>query len=145
MPRASNRRIGATSSIYRFIYRISRGHVGSSMGKANILLMKTTGRDTGKTHTTPLIYIHDGPNFAVVAANAGSDQDPSWWLNLKARPGAEFQAGPRRFRASAEEASPEDRERLWPAFVAAYSGYDSYASKTNRHIPVVLLKDVTPL
>ncbi len=39
----------------------------------------------------------------------------------------------------AEEAGPEEKERLWPRLVAMYSGYESYRYRTDREIPVILL------
>ncbi len=42
----------------------------------------------------------------------------------------------------AETATPDQRDRLWPQFVAVYKGYDSYQRKTEREIPIVLLKAV---
>jgi deazaflavin-dependent oxidoreductase (nitroreductase family) len=92
-----------------------------------------------------LIYIKDGADFVVVASNGGSERDPAWWLNLKTKPEAEVQAGTQRFEARATQAAAEDRERLWPLLVAVYGGYDGYQAKTSRRIPLVVLKDVTPL
>ncbi len=40
---------------------------------------------------------------------------------------------------TASEATPELRERLWPAFTAIYPAYDKYVEKTSRHIPIVIL------
>jgi len=35
-----------------------------------------------------LFYLEDGPNFVVVASNAGDNADPQWWKNLQATPDA---------------------------------------------------------
>ncbi len=42
----------------------------------------------------------------------------------------------------AEEAGPEEKERLWPGLVEMYGGYESYRRRTDREIPVVLLRPV---
>jgi F420H(2)-dependent quinone reductase len=137
--------IAGGAGVHRFLYRISGGRLGSSMGKAKVLLLTTTGRRTGKPHTTPLIYVKDGADFAIVASNGGSDEDAAWWLNLKVSPTAEFQARRQRFRTVAMEASAEEHERLWPSLIEVYPRFSGHPAKTRRPIPVVLLKNVTLL
>ena len=43
---------------------------------------------------------------------------------------------------SARTASPEEREALWPKLVAHYPDYASYATWTERIIPVVILEPI---
>jgi hypothetical protein len=40
----------------------------------------------------------------------------------------------------ARVAAPEERARLWPMVVAAYSGYAHYQRRTEREIPLVILE-----
>jgi hypothetical protein len=40
----------------------------------------------------------------------------------------------------AEQASPEDKARLWPEMTKVYATYDEYQKKTSRQIPLVILK-----
>ena len=40
----------------------------------------------------------------------------------------------------AREANDEERARLWPKLVAMYGSYENYQKKTERKIPVVLLR-----
>jgi hypothetical protein len=42
----------------------------------------------------------------------------------------------------AEVAGPDEKARLWNRLVAMYRDYDSYQSRTERDIPVVILKSV---
>lgn len=51
---------------------------------ADLLFLTTTGRKSGKTRTTPLLYLRDRGRWIVVASNAGADWEPGWWLNLQA-------------------------------------------------------------
>jgi hypothetical protein len=46
-------------AIHVFIYRFSRGAVGSQMVGLQIFLLTTTGRKTGKKRTTPLGSFQD--------------------------------------------------------------------------------------
>ena len=102
-------------------------------------MLTTTGRKSGEERTVPLLYIRDGESFVVVASNGGTATHPAWWSNLRANPGATLEVGRRRLRVRAEEAGPEEKERLWPRRVEMYGGYESYRRRTDREIPVVLL------
>ncbi|MEZ0241093.1 MAG: nitroreductase/quinone reductase family protein, partial [Chloroflexota bacterium] len=53
------------------------------------LHLRTVGRRSGAARRTPLYYVEDGDNLAIVTSNAGRDREPAWWLNLQAGPNAE--------------------------------------------------------
>ena len=50
------------------------------------LLLTTTGRRSGQTRTTPLIYGRDGDRYVVVASRGGAPAHPAWYENLTAQP-----------------------------------------------------------
>ncbi len=129
--------------LHRFVYRASGGRVGQRFfapkGLA-ALLLTTIGHRSGQPRSTPLFYLEDGARLVVVASNLGSDQDPAWWRNLQANPGADALLGTRRRRVRAREATPSERAAFWPRFVAAYPGYAGYERRTSRPIPVVVLE-----
>jgi len=108
-----------------------------------VLLITTTGRKSGKPRTIPLLYLPEGDNLVVVASNGGTSGDPAWWLNLKDDPAANVEVGGRKLRVWAEEAEGEERRRLWERAVRMYGAYEQYQEKTDRRIPVVLLRPVT--
>jgi len=122
------------------LYKASGGKMGGSMKGAPILLLTTTGRKTGKPRTNPLLYLNDGDDLVIVASVGGAPQHPVWFLNLQANPEVEVQIGNGKEMRRAREATPEERERLWPQLVAMYAGYAQYQQKTTRTIPVVLLE-----
>lgn len=47
-----------------------------------------------------------------------------------------------RFAVRARVAGPEERAELWPLVTEQWPDYDSYQAKTEREIPVVVLKRV---
>lgn len=134
--------ISLMSKTHTFWYRTTGGSLGARMRGADVLLLTTTGRTSGKARTTPLIYIEDGADVILVASNGGDDRDPGWWRNLKAHSEATIQIKRERRRVRAERASAEEKARLWPKLVAQYSDYDVYTTRTAREIPVVILKPV---
>jgi deazaflavin-dependent oxidoreductase (nitroreductase family) len=99
---------------HSFVYRATGGKVAGRMFKSPVLLLNTTGRKSGAERTTPLLYLQDGEDIAIVASNGGARQHPAWYLNLRANPEATVEIGDRKLRVRAEQASPEEKERLWP-------------------------------
>ena len=128
------------SQAHNVLYRASGGRFGSRLLGMPVLLLTTTGRRSGKSRTTPLLYVRDGAALAVVASNGGSDYVPAWWLNLRSNPQAEVEIGRARTGVTARKASPAEHARLWLQFTSGYPGHAKYATRTSREIPVVILE-----
>jgi proline iminopeptidase len=124
-------------------YRETGGKVGHTWRKGStILLLTTTGRTTGKKSTVPLIYVQDGPRYAIVASKGGAPEHPGWYKNLEKTPEVELQVEDEVFRARARNAQGEERARLWKLANAMWPDYDQYQTRTTREIPVVVLERV---
>ena len=126
--------------IHRRLYRLSGGVLGGRLGGNPMLLLTTTGSKTGKSRTTPLLYLQDGENMVVVASSGGGPRHPAWWFNIDANASATAQVGKETKRVQAETASEEERSRLWPLLLEAHAGYQDYEDETERTIPVVILR-----
>ena len=136
--------ISLMSKIHVFWYRMLGGAgLTGNFGRGPILLLTTTGRKSGEPRTTPLIYGRDGDNVVVIASNNGADADPGWWKNLKSNSDATIQIKRETRRVRAEQATPEEKARLWPEMTTVYPGYDDYVKRTSREIPLVILKPAT--
>jgi proline iminopeptidase len=107
---------------------------------STILLLTTTGRNSGKESTTPLIFGLDGGNPVIVASKGGAPEHPGWYRNLSKTPEVSVQIKGEKFRARARDAQGEERERLWRAMNEIWPHYDEYQTKTDREIPVVVLE-----
>src|SRR5262245_36895901 len=138
---ATNRTFwNALTTAHVHLYRTSGGRLGGRTFGARILLLDHVGRKSGKRRTSPLIHVVDGDRLAIVASNGGSRRHPAWWLNLREQPETTVQVGGERRRVHAREAEGAERERLWERAVAAYAPYRTYARRTERRIPVVVLE-----
>lgn len=131
------------TQIHRFVYTKSGGRIGANLGGIPMILLTTTGRKSGELRTTPLLSMRDGRNFVVVGSNGGSDKPPAWWLNLQAKPDAEVRFGRQSFRMRGAKASPDEAAQLWPKLEAMYPGYADYKVRTDREIPIVVLRPVS--
>jgi deazaflavin-dependent oxidoreductase (nitroreductase family) len=112
------------------------------MGKSPILLLNTVGRKTGRKRTSPLLYVMDGEDFVIIASKGGAATHPAWYLNLRSNPEATVEIGDREVQVKAEVADPEDKARLWQKMVEMYPTYDDYQRKTEREIPLLVLRPV---
>ena len=131
--------IRALSRIHARVYRMSNGRILDRIVGMPVLLLTTTGRESGKPRTVPLTYLRDGADLVVVGSFGGSDQPPAWWLNLQRAPCASVLIGATTSKVTARDATADEHDRLWPLVTAAHRGYAHYQKRTARPIPIVML------
>ncbi|RNL62947.1 nitroreductase family deazaflavin-dependent oxidoreductase [Nocardioides marmoriginsengisoli] len=118
----------------------SKWRIGAGFRKpVPTLLLDHRGRTSGKSFTTPLLYMLDGPDVIVVGSQGGLPKDPQWYRNLVATPDTQVQIKGERRQVRARTANAEERAALWPRLVEVYADFASYQAWTEREIPVVIL------
>jgi deazaflavin-dependent oxidoreductase (nitroreductase family) len=120
-------------------FQTTGGRVGGKVRGAPVVLVDQVGRKSGKRRTTPLLYLPDGDDVVVIASRGGSHKHPAWWLNLREMEETDIQLPGERRRVKVRQASPDERERLWPRVVEMYSDYADYQARTEREIPLGIL------
>ena len=120
-------------------FRANGGKLSGQLANSSLLLLTTTGARTGQLRVTPMGYVRDGERYAVIAANAGADKHPNWYLNLLADPRVVVEVGSERFEARAQTTEGEERAHL----VAMIPYFAAQQVKTQRVIPVVVLERVS--
>jgi F420H(2)-dependent quinone reductase len=123
-------------------YRLTGGKVGRKYRALPVLLLTTTGRKTGKERTWPVAHIIDGGNYVVTGSNAGRDNHPAWYLNLKKNPQCMIQVGSVKKKVIAEQAGPEEKRRLWSILAKREPHYAEYQLDLEREIPMMILRPV---
>lgn len=108
-----------------------------------LLHLITTGRKTGKQYERELYYFEHEGALVVTASAGGRPKHPDWYLNLRANSHVRVLLGKKEFEATAKEASPAQREKLWAELVSMSPMYAGYQEKTSRIIPMVLLVPVS--
>lgn len=121
-------------------YEATGGKVGHDWNGTSCLVLHTTGRTSGKTRKNPLIYGRDGEDYVLIASKGGAPEHPGWYQNLVAHPEAKIQVWGEIIAVTARTATPEEKARVWPMMAAQWPGYDEYQAKTERDIPLVLLR-----
>ncbi|MDQ3738419.1 MAG: nitroreductase family deazaflavin-dependent oxidoreductase [Actinomycetota bacterium] len=130
------------NALHRGLLKISHGRVGWRAGGMPVLELTTTGRKSGAPRTVMLTSpVQEGNAIVIVASRGGDDHHPAWFLNLGDDPEVEVAfAGKPKQKMRARVATPDERTALWTRVTAAYKGYSSYQTKTDREIPLVLLE-----
>ena len=122
------------------IYRGTRGLIGGNLLGIQMLLLTTRGRKTGQRRTLPLAYVEHKGDLVVVASNGGSDKPPAWWLNLQSAARAEVQINGETSEVTWSEAPQKERMEYWRKLQAAIPAYRIYRFRTDRDIPILLLR-----
>jgi deazaflavin-dependent oxidoreductase (nitroreductase family) len=127
-------------AVHAGLYRLTNGMLGGRMGPNKVLLLNTTGRKSGKTHTTPLGFFEWQDGYVIVASNGGAAANPGWYYNLKNNPQATIQLFDKVVPVKAEILGGEARTSAWQKVITTSPGYANYEKKTTREIPLFLLR-----
>ncbi len=123
-------------------YQSSNGEDGHIWNGVPTLLLTTTGRRSGRSFTTPLIYGRHGDSYVIVASKGGAPRHPDWYMNLSENPEVGVQVAADRFTARARTAGPDEKPAVWATMAEIWPEYDLYQTRTSRVIPVVILERV---
>jgi deazaflavin-dependent oxidoreductase (nitroreductase family) len=125
-------------------FHANEGRVGGFFEGAPMLILHTTGRRTGKEHTTPAVYLPDGDRWVVIGSKGGAPGDPDWVRNLEANPEATIEVGTETIPVRATKILREgpEWEDLYARQVERRPGFADYLVKTEgiRRIPVIVLE-----
>lgn len=105
-----------------------------------VLLLTTTGAQSGQPRLAPVVYSREGEHYVIVASNGGSPAHPVWYHNLLAHPTVTVEVGGEAFEARARVTEGAERDRLFAQRAATNPNFADYQRRTTRVIPVVLLE-----
>jgi deazaflavin-dependent oxidoreductase (nitroreductase family) len=124
------------------------------MHRERLLLLTTTGRRSGRPHTTPMMFHRQDGRMFVIASNVGAPRDPEWCLNLRADPRVTVEVGDRDpgdpgddgrpgYAATASVLRGDERAVVWRRIIELYPFFDHHQKgAAPREIPVVELTRV---
>ena len=127
-------------AIHTALYKMTNGSFGGNFGGADVLLLTTTGRKSGKTRITPLMYVRDGEKYAITASANGDPKHPGWYWNVtKGTHPVQIQVNEKVMSVTVEQAADDQRDQLYQRFIDMAGQFAGYEKKTTRKIPVLLL------
>lgn len=107
--------------------------------KADVLLLTTRGRRTGRERTVVLQYFSDGDTMVVTAANDGGDAYPGWYHNLTAQPEARIEVDGSVTAVRADELPDDEATGWWSRIIDRDPSYARYRKATSRPFPILRL------
>lgn len=124
----------------RVLYRFTNGRL-LSLGPAvaPTLLLTVTGRVSGKEHTCPLFYHREQDRLVVVCTDAQGPTARQWPKNLLAQPLVRVRIGSVSAPYHARLTTDDEAARYWPALVAMYPPYATYARRFAGTVMFVLV------
>jgi deazaflavin-dependent oxidoreductase (nitroreductase family) len=123
--------------------RANHGEVPEGpMAGRPLLVLTTKGAKTGQEREAVLTFTRDDGRYVVAATAGGSPVAPSWYHNVLTNPAVQVEAKGETFTATAAEAPPGERERLWAKHVEARPEFAEYPEKSGRTIPVITLQRI---
>jgi len=137
------RTLRIVSRAHLVAHRVTGGRVGAHWRGADVVMITTIGRTSGRRHTTPLLFLPYGAGIAVVASSAGTEHPPHWWHNLQREPRAHLEIAGTRKRVVARAADTHEQAFVSARFREVFPRFDRYRHRAHRDIPVVLLEPLS--
>jgi hypothetical protein len=113
-------------------HRETDGEEGHDWQGTTVLLLTSTGRNSGAKRTTPLIYQRHRDDYLVLASNGGGD--PPGCSIFKT-----IRSWPCRSRPTSTPpdgvATADEKPELWRIMTATGVPYDEFQAKADREIP----------
>lgn len=128
------------SHVNRVVFGLTRGRIGAEMLGVPVGLLTTTGRNSGRARTVPIVYLDEGTHFLVAPSNSGLDVPPAWYLNLRAQPTAKVCTRTGTDRVVARELTGYELDEAWKRLTMHNPLLGGYQSCTKRPIPVIALE-----
>ncbi len=107
----------------------------------SLVLLTTTGRRSGKTHTVPLGSARDDDgNYLLFGSNMGAPKDPDWLRNLAADPQVTVEVTGATWATQAEILEGAERDAAYGRWIAMAPHVADHQEKAGRQIPMVRIR-----
>jgi len=123
-------------------FRANEGKVGGRFEGRTLLLLHTIGAKSGQERVNPVAYTRDDERYVIIASKGGAPDHPDWYYNILARRVLTVEVGTETFQVIAKVAKEPERTRLFNKMVESFPGFDDYRRRTDRELPVIILKPV---
>lgn len=121
------------------LYERTDGREGNLLQGRPVIILTTVGARSGKLRKTALMRVEHEGEYVVVASKGGAPEHPAWYHNLVEHPVAELQDGAVRREYAVRELEGAEREAWWARALETWPDYQTYTTRTDRLIPLLLL------
>jgi deazaflavin-dependent oxidoreductase (nitroreductase family) len=126
-------------------FRANGGQLGGMFAGAPIVLVHHLGRNSGKEHVNPVVYLPkegDDDTIYIFATKGGAPAHPDWYHNLIAAGETTIEVGSSTYPVTITEITGDERDRIYAEQARRIPNFGEYQTKTagTRTIPVLELK-----
>ncbi|MFL6088728.1 MAG: nitroreductase family deazaflavin-dependent oxidoreductase [Aeromicrobium sp.] len=104
------------------------------------MMLTVVGRKSGVARTTPLLYVPLGEDYLIAGSYFGGPKTPVWVANVRAADQVTVTVRGTSYTAVPREIGDDERGQMWDHMVKTWPNFNKYAERTERKIPVFLLK-----
>lgn len=137
--------LNVASPLDRHLLRWSKARfnlsAGTGLGHRTVLVI-AKGAKSGKERQVALLMTEYRGQIGLIASKAGATKAPAWYHNLKANPECRVLIRGEEIACVAREVDGDTRQAVWDEALTFYPGYDEYAERAGRKIPVLVLEPV---
>ncbi|MBZ9646045.1 nitroreductase family deazaflavin-dependent oxidoreductase [Sphingobium sp. 3R8] len=113
--------------------------IGTPGGAVACLLLHHLGHKSGVWRNTALQYYRFNGDILIVASRGGTEEPPSWYLNLMANNACRIQVGANGSSAVARVITGEARAAYWDHISREQPAQIEYQQRCRREIPIIAL------
>lgn len=118
-------------------FRRNGGKVGGQFEGFPLLLLTSTGAQSGARRVNPVARFDIDGKIYIVGSAAGRENNPGWVHNIRANPRVSVEIGSEPPKpATARELPRAERDSVYSAVVERAPGFGEYQQRTDRLIPV---------
>jgi deazaflavin-dependent oxidoreductase (nitroreductase family) len=126
------------------IQRLTRGRLTMlSLAGLPEIMLTVAGRKSGIPRSTPLLCVPHEDGWLVAGTNWGAPKPPVWVGNLDAADTATVRFRGRTSAVTPRRVEGDERTAYWQVMLEMWPNYAKYAERTDREIPVFLLRPVS--
>ena len=126
------------SRTHIFLNRMTMGKMFNTLQGDEVCFVTMTGAKSGRTITTPLMYVPYNNGILLVASRGGSPKHPVWYHNIAKNPDLKVIYRGKEMLLHARQASVEEKPELWPICDSHYAPFADYRARTDREIPIFI-------
>ncbi|MWB99801.1 nitroreductase/quinone reductase family protein [Agromyces seonyuensis] len=120
------------------------GRTPPGMHRDRLLLLTTTGRMSGRRHTTPMMRLALPDADHVVASGNASPHHPGWYLDVLHDPDVHVEFANGEYDAVAHVLGADERDNAWNFILQCAPFFADHQRHVERVIPIIRLER-TPL
>lgn len=128
----------ALTRVHVWLNRLTGGRYFNTLSGDDVCFVTMIGAKSGRTITTPLMYVPYSAGVLLIASKGGAPRNPMWYYNIVKTPEIEVRHRTTTMKLVARLAAAEEKSTLWAICDRHYAAFADYRQRTTRDIPIFI-------